>query len=396
MNLRIAAFSAVDMSLPQGHALHLRGLLDALAARGHDVTLVTPWPEGAIPSTRFRAEPVPILRWRVLGPWSFELLGGLRLAFRVHRLRAHAIYARQDLYSWAPAAVAGLLRKPLIVEVNASIPDEMALWGPPLARWLARRSERLMLRRATAIVTLGAGLADTLAARTGVGRDRFHVVPIATHLPAPADPEGERARQAAPPGRFIVAFAGNLRPIQGIETLIDAVARVGLSDVELWIVGAGSIERSLRERAGTGAVRFFGGVAREEADRLLACAQLLVAPYLRDAYDRTAGDAISTKVLTYLACDRPVLISDMPYYRWIEEIGAGECFPSGDAAALAERIAGWRARWVDAGRPLRDWPWARPGPGRRFVERGRTWDAAAAEIEEISKKAVTSSGRRGR
>lgn len=395
MSLRIAAFSAVDLSLPQGHALHLRGLLDALADRGHEVVLVAPRPAGPMPPTRFRVEAVPVLRWGVLRHWTFELLGGLRLAARARAMRADRIYVRQDLYTCAPAIAARRLRIPLVLEINASIPDEMALWGPPLARWLARRSERFMLRRARAIVTLGESLVDTLAARAGVARDRFHVVPIATHVPARIDPARERVALDVPADRFIVAFAGNLRPVQGIETLIDAFARLG-APAELWIVGAGSLEASLRGRAAAdrtnGArVRFFGGVSREEADRILACAQILVAPYLRDAYDRIAGGAISTKVLTYLASDRPVLITDLPYYRWIAEIGAGDCFPSGDADALAAHIDGWRERWVAAGSPLHDWPWPSSGPGRRFVEEGRTWSHAAATVEEILRDAANGS-----
>jgi glycosyltransferase involved in cell wall biosynthesis len=413
MSLRIVAFSAVDLSLPQGHALHLRGLLDALADRGHDVTLVAPRAERAMPATRFRVEPVGVLRFGVLRHWSFELLGGLRLAARARARHADLIYARQDLYTCVPAIAARMLGIPLVLEVNASIPDEMALWGPPIGCWLARRSERFMLRSARAIVTLGAGLADTLSARTGVARDRFHVVPIATHLPAGIDPAQERTALGVPEDRFVVAFAGNLRPVQGIETLIDALARLAARsgaeggvgpDAELWIVGTGSLEQSLRQRAaqaggvedtardrGDGAaprVRFFGGVSRDEADRILACAQILVAPYLSDAYDRIAGGAISTKVLTYLASDRPVLITDLPYYRWIEQMGVGECFPSGDPDALAARIGIWRKRWVEAGRPLRDWPWPSPGPGRRFVEEGRTWDHAAARVEEILRSIV--------
>jgi glycosyltransferase involved in cell wall biosynthesis len=406
MSLRIAAFSAVDLSLPQGHALHLRGLLDALAARGHEVVLVTPRPSGAMPSTRFHVVPVAFLPWRVLGPWTFELLGGLRLLVVAHRLRAHAIYARQDLYTCAPAIAAALLRKPLVAEVNASIPDEMALWERGAVQSLARRSERRMLSRARAIVTLADGLTEILASRTGVPRDRFHVVPIATHLPAPVDVVRERTALGVPADRFVVAFAGNLRPVQGVETLIDAARRlhadasVGPDGIELWIIGTGSIEQALRERASgalvgspaSGApehrarmpeIRFFGGVPREESDRLLSCAQILVAPYCTDAYDRIAGDAISTKVLTYLAADRPVLVSDLPYYRWIEERGAGECVPSNDPVALAGSIEDWRARWIRDGRPLVDWPWPAPGPGRRYVESGRTWDDAAGKVEKV-------------
>ena len=107
--MRIAAFSAVDLSLPQGHALHLRGLFDALSARKHEITLVTPRPTGVRPPVQFLTLETAILRWRVLGPWSYEIFGGLRLLLHCMLHRPALIYARQDLYTLAPALVAKLL-----------------------------------------------------------------------------------------------------------------------------------------------------------------------------------------------------------------------------------------------------------------------------------------------
>ena len=82
MRLRIVAFSAVDLSVPQGHALHLRGLFDALCTRGHELVLVTPRPVGVRPPVLFHTLDTMILRWRVLGPWSWLFVGGFRFLHR--------------------------------------------------------------------------------------------------------------------------------------------------------------------------------------------------------------------------------------------------------------------------------------------------------------------------
>jgi glycosyltransferase involved in cell wall biosynthesis len=195
-----------------------------------------------------------------------------------------------------------------------------------------------------------------------------------------------RRAEGVPAGRFLIGFAGNLAPVQAVDRLIDAVAMIDSGDTELWVIGTGTEEQALRNRSGRGAsrVRFFGGVDREDADRLLAACQILVAPYDRSAYERiSGGGALSSKILTYLASDRPILVSDLPSYAWIEEVGAGERVDADRPESLAQRLRDWRDRWIRAGSPLSGWPWRGPGPGRRFVERERTWDAIARDVESI-------------
>jgi glycosyltransferase involved in cell wall biosynthesis len=385
--MRIAAFSPVDLSLPQGHALHVRGLLDALVERGHEITLVTPRPAGEAPPARFRRVEVPVIRFRVLRYWSFEKLGGCILLFRCMRQRPDLIYARQDLYTIAPAIVARLTRVPLVLEVNSEIGEELEIAGTnAIARRISGLCERFTVRRAARVLVLGEKLGHQVMQRTGIAASRVAITPIATHLPAPSDPIATREALLVDPSTFLVGFAGNLRAVQGISVLLDAFARLDLPDLQLWIIGTGAHDAILRRHAarmGQGPIRFFGGVPRDDADRLLGACQILAAPYLREEYDRIAGGPISTKILTYLASDRPVVISDIPYYAWIERIGAGESFPSGDAGALAGRIRGWYARWRDAGGPLRGWPWQAPGPGRTLVASGHTWAHAAERVEGI-------------
>ncbi|MBD3161714.1 MAG: glycosyltransferase [Candidatus Eisenbacteria bacterium] len=393
--LRILAFSAVDLSLPQGHALHLRGILDALAERGHAVRLVTPRPVGTRPRTRFARTEIPVLRLGVLGPWSFEKWGGLVLFFAALFRRPDLLYVRHDLYTLAPGIVARCLRIPMAVEVNASIPDEAALWGRRSVRRIATFCERFTLRRGDRILVLAREQAAAIARRVRVPEDRFRTVEIGTRLPVPIDVAEVRRAETVPEDRFLVGFAGNLSPVQGVGRLLDAAALWDRDRTELWVIGTGTEESALRARAdrAPARIRLFGGVDRDEADRLLAACQVLVAPYDRAAYGRiSAGGALSSKILTYLAADRPILVADLPAYSWIEEIGAGERVDADRPEVLAERIDAWRDRWVEAGRPLNGWPWRAPGPGRRFVEEGRTWEAAAEKTESVLREMLPERG----
>jgi glycosyltransferase involved in cell wall biosynthesis len=306
------------------------------------------------------------------------------------------IYARQDLYTIAPAIVARLLRVPLVIEVNSEIGEELEIAGTNAsARRIAAWCERSSARAASRVLVLGERLGQEVRRRTGIPSERIAITPIATHIPARHDPVAIRGSLSVDPSTFIAGFAGNLRPVQGVSVLLDAFARLDLPDLELWIIGTGAHDAILRrhaERMGQGPIRFFGGLPREDADRLLAACQILVAPFIREEYDKIAGGPISTKVLTYLASDRPVLISDIPYYEWIERIGAGVSFRSGDVEALADCIRLWHTRWRDAGAPLDDWPWKSPGPGRAFVEAGHTWKDAAERVEGILTGLIQAAG----
>jgi glycosyltransferase involved in cell wall biosynthesis len=384
--MRIVVFSSVDLSLPQGHALHLRGLLDALSDRGHSVALVTPRPKGTPPSTRFERLETRRPGWGALSLLGFEVVGGFRLWGRCRRDRPDAIYVRQDIYTLAAAFVARKLHLPLVVEINASVTEELALQGHEPARRVAAFCERFTLRRADRVLVLAPEHGVQLAGRTGIDPDRIRVVPIGTRLPERTDPDQTRRAQEVGPETFVVGFAGNLSRIQGVDLLISALREIPVPDVQLWIIGCGDEERRLREqgRGDSGRIRFFGGVPREESESLLSACHLLIAPYRRPDYDRVSGGgALSSKILTYLAADRPILMSDIPGYQWLSEIGAGSCVavdgPLPLARAIEERYSLWRA----AGMPSRDWPWNSPGPGVRFVEQGRTWDDAAVRVESI-------------
>jgi glycosyltransferase involved in cell wall biosynthesis len=322
----------------------------------------------------------------VLALWSFEALAGVRLFLRCLRRRPDLIYVRHDIYTMVPGVVARLLRLPLIVEVNSAIPEELALWGRHSAQRVAVFCERFMLRNASVVLVLAEEHAHALSERTGTELSRIRIVPIGTHLPGPADSQKTRGDLGVSSETFLIGFAGNLSPVQGVDLLLNAFSELRIPNAVLWIVGAGTEQAMLQDRAKAlgERVRFFGGVPRQDADHLLRACQLLVAPYSRCIYERIySGGLLSSKVLTYLATDRPVLFSDVPGHLWIEMIGAGEAFDSERPSTLTALIQRWYDSWCEDGRPLADWPWESPGPGRQFVESGHTWEDSAAKLEEV-------------
>jgi glycosyltransferase involved in cell wall biosynthesis len=206
------------------------------------------------------------------------------------------------------APVARLLRLPLVVDVDSSIPDQLresrfATRGPLL--WTAERLERHALGRAAAVITVCTSLSE------GVRR----AVPAAPvfqiedpPLSGPAGP-GTLAEAAALRAslaldeRPVVFYSGNLEPYQGVELLADAASRVPHAQF-LFMGGEPAEIAALRERAvraGAGGRCVFSGKRPpSELPAFLALASVLASPRLR-------GANTPFKLYTYLASGKPVV-----------------------------------------------------------------------------------------
>lgn len=389
---RILYVAGLDPSLPLGHAVHVRRLAGALAARGHEVRLLTHEPSATVACAGVQTSCVrtlPVARLRHL---SAEIRMAGAIARGLRQAPADVLLVRQELLSFAPLLLrrtAGASRPPLVIENNASAPGLASLGGASAARVrLARTLEGRLLRAADATGAVSAGLAELQIRAHGLDPRSVFVVPNGAWLPSPcgeADRCALRAFYAMPPDAFVAAFIGSLNHGQGLETVLRAMARRP-EGVFLWVVGDGPLSAEYRARAASlgleDRVRFLGGRAEEDAARLASAAQALLAPYPGAHPHASCGDPL--KLLFGLACNRPLLGSRLPALARIESLEAGELVAADDDAAWADALARWAARWRTAGRPLSRWPWPEgEGPGPRYVRRGRTWDHTAAAWEEV-------------
>jgi colanic acid biosynthesis glycosyl transferase WcaI len=265
----------------------------------------------------------------------------------------------------APALVAHTLyRRPYVLLIQDLWPDTIIDSGFLRQGRLLSATVRgihafcdASYRRAAAVVVTAPGMADVIRGR-GVSADKLSVVPnwVDESVFRPVPPDPALADRLGLHG-FVVMYAGSLGDLQGLETAVEAVRRLGdIGDLRLVFVGTGVAEKRLREAAsGMDNVAFIGQQPPDRMAGLLALSDV----QLVSLRDRPLFHAIlPSKLQAALAAGRPV-VGAVPgdAARLITRSGAGTAVPPGDAVALAAGLrrlyelgAGARAAMGRAGR----------------------------------------------
>jgi len=132
-----------------------------------------------------------------------------------------------------------------------------------------------------------------------------------------------------------VLYVGRLKHGKGVDLLIDAFANIARdeSDTELVSVGDGPMESKLRAQVDSydlqERVQFSGTVPNKQLPRVYNESSVLVLPSANEGFPRT--------VLEALACETPVIVSQLPQ---LEEIvsDSGYMVQRENTELLADRI----------------------------------------------------------
>jgi glycosyltransferase involved in cell wall biosynthesis len=143
------------------------------------------------------------------------------------------------------------------------------------------------------------------------------------------------AARTAPGVRYLVV-PRRLYPKNGVETLVRALPRIleGSRGVEALIVGDGPernrLEALSEELGVRGQIHFLGARPHTEMPGILSSAQLAVVPSLMEA--------TSVAALESMACELPVVASDVGGLPEIVDETVGALVPPADPEALAAGV----------------------------------------------------------
>ncbi|MDG4801821.1 glycosyltransferase family 4 protein [Micromonospora sp. WMMD980] len=391
-------------------------LAQRLAARGHDVRVLTTYPsypygrlypgwrqrwrqverQGSVAVRRVPAYPshdTSALR-RAASHLSFGVTSALAAPGWLGGVDVTYVYHPPPTTVAAAALIRVARRVPIVLHVQDMWPESVLQSGMAptgvAGRTLARGLDALMrtaYRLASAVVVISPGMADLVVER-GADPDRVRVVWNWTDdllfRPVPATDAARAALGRR--DRCTVMFTGNIGLLQGVDTAIRAAAVVR-DRMDLVLVGSGAYEDAARRLAaeiGADNVRFLGRRPPEEMADLYAAADWQLV-CLRDL--PALRGTVPSKLQAALACGAPViaaLAGDAAAV--VASTGSGLVCPPGDGAALADLFR--RAARTSAAERA-----AMAGRARRTYEERMGLRVGVDQFEDILTKAATQRGR---
>lgn len=281
----------------------------------------------------------------------------LRLASDVDLVHGHQ---GEDLAVLPIAfAAARRARRPLVVTVHCSLCHTFAGTGPRglLLERLGGAIESAVCRRADAVIALTQRLAERLQA-DGIAAQRIHVIPSGV---AAAVADADVPDRFADVGHPRIVYVGRLAPAKGVDTLVEAAARLRTPSASVLLVADGparsSLERAIRRHRLGDRVRIAGFVPHRDIPAVLAHADVFCLP--------SRYEELGTALLEAMQAGVPIVASDTGGIPAVVGSAARLVAP-GDPAALAAALDALLADRQQAGRlaalareRVRAWDWER-------------------------------------
>ncbi|WP_420961622.1 glycosyltransferase [Brucella sp. IR073] len=309
-----------------------------MAARGHDVTLLT-W-NGEGPNAALVASSVRLIDFDL--PLKGEgygkpttLKGLFQTARLLRSLAPDAVFSAPEFVNLLAAAalILGGSRARFFPTFHAA----SALTADRLGSRIAHAMSSLVAARATKAIAVSTGVGRELVAR-GYPAAKVTVIhnPLPQAVAASDQSHGWRQDLAAMGAGPIIVTAGRLVPVKDHRTLLDAFALLRAKQpARLVIFGEGPLDGELRvqaRQAGIGDAVLFAGYVNDP-QACYAVADLFVLSSTSEGFGNVLVEAMAAGV--------PVVSTDAPHGpREILDNGRyGMLVPVGDAPALAEAMA---------------------------------------------------------
>jgi starch synthase (maltosyl-transferring) len=308
-----------------GVPLHLARLAPAVQAAGWDVRVVSLKAGGPV-AERLAAAGLPVEDCAAGGPMDWRVFE--RMAAILSRQRpdlAHGLLFHANLAVRIGGLLAGFPRRRIVTEIQTVEIER---------RWHLA-VERLTWRLGGIVVGNSQSVVEHLHQAGGVPRERLRLVcgGVDVEAIARAAPR-DRDALGIPKSAKMLAWAGRLDPIKGLDVLLSAVAALPADPpVYAVLAGDGPLRgelEGLTERLGIASrMKFLG--RRDDVPAILKCADVFVFP------SRTEG--LPNALLEAFAAGVPVVATDAPGIRDLVTDGVtGRLVPVDDPRALAAAI----------------------------------------------------------
>lgn len=324
--MRILVVAPQPFYQERGTPIATRLLLEALQAAGHSVDVLTyhVGEDPKLPGVHvFRAPAVPFVRDVPIGFSLRKLLCDVALLWRLFTLTRRSRY--DVLHAVEEAVFLSLLVRAfagrrstlgsdkldrlgcrVVYDMDSSLPEQL------LGKYAAlrfvdgvlRRLERLAIAQSDLVLAVCNDLA--IRARSYATGTPIDVVEDVSLLGSgSAKSETENLRRGLLYGELLVLYVGNLEHYQGVDLMLDAIAKLESPPMKFVAVGGNheavvAYRRRVAELGLGGQVAFIGARPLAQLGPLLEQADVLVSPRLQ-------GQNTPMKLYSYLAAGKAVL-----------------------------------------------------------------------------------------
>jgi glycosyltransferase involved in cell wall biosynthesis len=222
----------------------------------------------------------------------------------------------QILVALAGWWIARCKRVPFVFEVRDLWPESLAAVGMgrdgSLLYSILAKIARFLYRRSDHIVVVTPAFKDHLIRRWHVPAEKISIIQngVETELFSPRNADPLLRSQLRAEGKFLVSYIGTIGMAHGLDTLIEAAAKLQVTapHVEFLLVGEGADREricALANARGLTNLHFAGPQPRERIPAYIAASDAcLVLLKKADVFETV----IPTKMLEFMSCGRPVVL----------------------------------------------------------------------------------------
>lgn len=340
------------------------------AAAGHEVSVLTGFPNhptGVVPAEwrgrlrrltyREKFGDVSVFRtwlWPLPNRKAHERMRNYASFCISAGLRGMALTRHDVIIGSSPQLLVGLsgwwlasIRHiPFVFEVRDLWPESLTAVGlggnGSLLHRLISGIVKFLYERADRIVVVTDAFKPHLIQHWRLPAEKIDVVEngVETDLFRPAEPEANVVlrKQLDLEGRFVVSYVGTMGMAHGLETLLDAAAKLQSENPEVLflVIGEGAEKqriKALAESRGLTSVRFLDQQAREKIPAFISASDCCLVLLKKNDVFKTV---IPTKMLEFMSCARPVILAvEGQAQHILEEAYGGLAIEPENADALA-------------------------------------------------------------
>jgi len=238
---------------------------------------------------------------------------------------------------------------PLVFEVRDLWPESLVAVGAghenSLLHATLAKIAGFLYERSNLVVVVTPAFKDHLIKEWRVPSEKIAVVEngVETDLFAPFPPSTTRAlrQELGVESNFLVCYIGTMGMAHGLETLLDAAARLQQQNpaVVFLLIGEGAEKQRIKYLAqsrGLANVRFLDQQPREKIPSYISAADACLVLLKKTDVFKTV---IPTKMLEFMACARPVILGvDGQARQIVDQANAGIVIEPENSEALVQAI----------------------------------------------------------